>query len=250
MICAVGGADRLVGRTEVCNYPSNLLAQVPIVAGFGRPYIEPVLAQKPTCVVATDLENRSLGETLDRLGIPLHRIPCRRMDEIPGAIETIGAIVGRTEVAGALAKTVRSGIRIRREAAARTQSARRPLVFVEIWGDPLLTAGSASFVSEMVALAGGRNLGDEVARDYATVSTEWVLEHNPDVILCLFHGADRRARQIVMARTGWQAVRAVQNGRVYDQFDLDTILRPGPRVLDGVEQLRQAIDPQPNRTAD
>jgi len=105
-----------------------------------------------------------------------------------------------------------------------------------------MIAGRDSFVSDLVGLAGGRNLGDELPREYATVSSEWVIEHNPDIILCMYHGANAPVRQTVMLRNGWQSIHAVKSGRVYDAFDLDTILRPGPRVLDGIEQLRQVVE--------
>ena len=104
-----------------------------------------------------------------------------------------------------------------------------------------MTAGRNSFVSELVALAGGRNMGDDLACNYGAVSPEWVLTRNPDVILCLYPGADHHARKTVLSRLGWRSLRAALNNRVYDEFSLDTILRPGPRVLDGVEQLRRAI---------
>jgi len=241
IVCAVGGADRLVGRTDVCNYPSNLLIHVPIVGGFGRPYLEPLLAQKPTLVLDVDLEDKSLGAAFEQLGIGRQHIACRRLADIPSAIRTIGRLAERLDAGNTLARAIESSIRTRREAVATIPPEQRPLVYVEIWGDPLMTAGRGSFVSELVALAGGRNLGDELAHDYGTVSTEWVLTRNPDIIFCLYPSAGHHARKTVLARLGWQTLRAVQDGRVYDDFNLDTILRPGPRVLDGVEQLRRVI---------
>jgi len=241
IVCAVGGSDRLVGRTEVCNYPSNLLVNVPVVGGFGRPYLEPLLAQKPTLVLDVDLEDQSLGAAFERLGIGRQHIACRRLADIPTAIRTIGRLAGRIDAGNALANSIETGILSWRASVAQILPEQRPLVYVEIWGDPLMTAGRDSFVSELVALAGGRNMGDELALDYGPVSTEWVLTRNPDIVLCLYPSADHQVRKAVAARLGWKTLRAVQNSRVYDDFNLDTILRPGPRVLDGVEQLRRAI---------
>lgn len=241
IVCAVGGTDRLVGRTDVCNYPTGIVARVPVVAGFGRPFLEPIFAQKPTLVLDAAMEDPSLGAAMERLGISRRHIACERIDQIPGAIRDVGLLIGCADAGETLGVAIAEGIRARRETASGVPVARRPLVYVEIWCDPLMIAGRKSYVSELVALAGGRNLGDELPLDYPTVSTEWVIERNPDVILCLFHGADRRARQLVMARPGWQSIRAVRTGRVYDDFNLDTILRPGPRVLEGADQLRRAL---------
>ncbi len=241
IICAVGGADRLVGRTDVCNYPSNLLATVPIVGGFGRPYLEPLLTQKPTLVLDVDLEDKSLSATLDRLGIGHQHIECRRLADIPRTIRTLGRLTERMDAGNLLARMIETGIRTRCEAIDTVPQEMRPLVYVEIWGEPLMTAGRNSFISDLIMLAGGRNLGDELAHDYGTVSTEWVLTRNPDIILCLYPGVDHSARKSVLSRLGWNTLSAVRQGHVYDDFNLDTILRPGPRLLEGVEQLRRAI---------
>ncbi|MEI8242283.1 MAG: helical backbone metal receptor [bacterium] len=241
IICAVGGAGQLVGRTDVCNHPANLLTNVPVVGGFGRPFLEPLLLQNPTVVLEADLEDKSLGATLERLRIDRRHIECRRLADIPRAVRIIGRLAGRLDAGNTLAASLEFGIRARREAISRVPQEQRPLVYVELWGDPLMTVGRTSFVSELVALAGGRNLGDELANDYGVISTEWVLTRNPEIILCLYMDKDHRARKTVMSRLGWKTTRAVQRGRVYDAFDIDTILRPGPRVLDGVEQLRRVI---------
>ena len=111
-----------------------------------------------------------------------------------------------------------------------------------------MTAGRNSFVAELVTLAGGRNLGDELTQDYVTVSTEWLLQRDPDLIICLYPGALRTQYAATNKKLGWAALRAVQAGRVYSDFTIDTILRPGPRVLDGIEQLRQVIATAPPAT--
>ena len=74
IVCAVGGADCLVGRTDVCNYPTGIVARVPVVAGFGRPFLEPIFAQKPTLVLDAALEDVSLGTAMERLGIARRHI--------------------------------------------------------------------------------------------------------------------------------------------------------------------------------
>jgi len=242
IVAAVGGAHNLVGRTDVCNYPPAVVVHVPIVGAFGRPFLEPLAAQRPTVLLDVGLDDESQAASIARLGITRRRIACQHLDEIPAAIRTVGEIVARQAAAATLAQQIEAGIRERRAALAQTPPGRRPLVFAVIWSDPLIIAGRNSFVSELVALAGGRNLGDDLPRDYAEVSLEWVLERNPDVVLCLFHDAARHARQAVLKRTGWQTMRAVQTGCVYDAFDLDTILRPGPRVLEGVTQVQREIE--------
>lgn len=156
----MGGAETLVGRTDVCNYPSNLIARVPVVGGFGRPYLEPLLNQKPTLVLEVALEDKTLGAALDRLGIARRHIPCAHLDDIPRAVRLIGTLTGHAAEGETLGGRIEDGIRLRRSEIAAIPPERRPRVYVELWD---MTAGRNSFVAELVTLAGGRNLGDELA---------------------------------------------------------------------------------------
>jgi iron complex transport system substrate-binding protein len=151
-------------------------------------------------------------------------------------------LAGATEQARVLADGLAAEVARQRAARGAAEAAPVPSVFIEIWGDPLMTAGRRSFVAELVTLAGGRNLGDEVEGDYVTVSPEWVVRSDPDIILCLYMASDTRAAARVAARAGWQYLRAVRAGRVHDGFATDVLFRPGPRVLEGVESLRRVIE--------
>ena len=121
------------------------------------------------------------------------------------------------------------------------QTEERPLVYIEIWNDPIYTIGKKSFLSELIYLAGGKNVGDESGREYFKASDEWVISKKPDIILCLYMARDTSAVDSVMARAGWNTVPAVRNRRVYDGFENNLVLRPGPRVLEGIKVLKEKI---------
>jgi iron complex transport system substrate-binding protein len=124
--------------------------------------------------------------------------------------------------------------------------AARPTVFVEVWHDPVTTAGKESFVADLIELAGGRNIGNEASTPYYTVSSEWVIARNPDVIIALYMAGGTNVPPVA-GRAGWSAVAAVKNGRVYGNLNNDLILRPGPRVMEGAHLLRKCIDPAQTR---
>jgi iron complex transport system substrate-binding protein len=237
IICAVGGADSLVGRTTACDYPPSIVSNVPAVGGFGAPSLELLVSFRPSLVLYVDLEDKNLTHKMDSVGLTYTQIQCRALADIPGAVMAVGRCVHREAAASELAARLTAGI-----AAFRSNPATNaPLVFIEIWNDPLMTAGRTSFVAELVRLAGGRNIGDDIEKDYAEVSSEWVLARKPDVVLCLGTPAKGAARQVVLGRAGWGNVPAVRNGRVYDRLSTDVMTRPGPRVLDGIEELRACI---------
>jgi iron complex transport system substrate-binding protein len=238
IVCAIGGAGQLAGRTSACDYPADVVAGISVIGEFGVPSIERLLAVKPGIVLLADIADESMSQKLTRAGLRQARITCTRLDDIPPAIETVGRHLGQVGASHALATNL-----IARIAALRAKAAggHKPRVLVLIWNDPLTAAGRNCFLSDLVALAGGQNAGDAIDRDYFQVSGEWVISQNPDIIFCFFMAANKPVRQIVLQQPGWSGVNAVRTGRVYDGFDNNLVLRPGPRVLEGAEAIRRCI---------
>ncbi len=239
LIYALGAGDRLVGRTDACDYPSEVSA-VPVVGGFGAPALEALVAARPTLILDVDLADAAIAQRLAELGLRRERVACRRLADLPGALVRLGELLECPAAADALSRQVAARLAALERTASGTNG---PTVFVQVWHDPLMTAGGASFISEAVRLAGGRNLGDAVAdRDFFTVSAEWVLARDPAVILCLNGIPDAAAA--VQARAAWQSVSAVRDRRVIDTIDPALLTRPTLRVLDGIERLRKALRSQ------
>jgi len=240
IICAVGGGDLLVGRTSACDYPPDVVGKVPVVGDFGVPSLEILASVRPTIVLDVDLSDETTAVRIENLGLARKRIKCHELKDIAPAIREIGMICGRRDRAEALARRIESGIaRWRREADA---SEGRPSVYAEIWHDPLTTVGRGAFLSELIQLAGGRNIGDAVAGGYFQMSPEHVLAENPNVILCLYMTGGGYGAQAVGARPGWGEVDAVRREAVFDDLNNDIILRPGPRVLEGIQALRTCME--------
>ena len=238
IICAVGGMDLLVGRTSACDYPAGV-SKIRVIGGFGAPSLELLTAVSPTLVLDVDLDDATVGRKIDGLGIRRAHVKCGMLNDIPTAIRTIGALIDRTAQAQAFAGNIEQQVAaLRARASSETN---RPSVYIEIWHDPITTVGTNAFLSELVYLAGGRNIGDEAPKGYFQASPEWVVSRNPDIILCLYMSEKGRARKALMERSGWQSIKAVRSGAVYDGFNNDLLLRPGPRVLQSIEMLRAAI---------
>jgi len=313
IVCAIGAGGALVGRTSVCDYPPEIIKSVPVIGGFGAPSLDRLLKTRPTLILDVALEDETVANLMTQLGVRRVRVPCATLDDIPTAVLTVGRLAHREQAAQSLAGRISREVSERRAALAGNNQASQqpdrcpssvvrrlssagtpPTVFVEIWGDPLMTVGRNSFVAELVALAGGRNLGNEVTdKDYFPVSSEWVIARNPDIILCLYmtEGDGRRTtacpqkpwrrrddrrqttdgrRQTtenqppssagalrpgeseignrIAGRTGWAQIKAVRNGRVYGGFDNNLILRPGPRVLEGLAALQACIQKSEGRS--
>jgi iron complex transport system substrate-binding protein len=238
IVFALGAGDRLVGRTSACTWPEPALA-VPVIGGFGRPSLERLLEAKPDLILDVDLEDEQLGAAMARSGLRRERIACGTLDEIAPAVRRVGELLGTREAAEELAGRIERDLTVRR---ARAGAGPRPRVYLEIWPDPPMTAGSRAFVSEMVELAGGANVGVE-KREYYTLSSETILQRDPEVILALYPAQADSVLARFKARPGWSQVSALRSDRVVCGLDLDLILRPGPRVGEGLDGLEAALRP-------
>jgi iron complex transport system substrate-binding protein len=237
IICAVGAGETLVGRTSACDYPPEILDTVPVVGGFGTPSLDELIKASPTLVLAVDFEDERIPEMIKKMGVRLERVKCDSLQVIPKAILSVGRLLDREQNAERLAGKIRD-----RVSELDSKAPKGPRVYVEIWGDPIMTAGRGSFVSDLVKLAGGRNIGDEVAdKPYFSVSSEWVIARDPEVIICLYMSDASAMGSSMAARTGWSHISAVAGNRVYGGLNNSAVLRPGPRVLEGIEIIEKCL---------
>ena len=239
MIYAIGAEKQLAGRTSACDWPANV-KKVKIVGAFGKPSLEVLAGLSPDLVLDNDLADENMGAKITELGIKRERLTVRTPEDIPPALRKLGALTGNSEKADSLAYLIENGLekfRSRIDVAASS-----PKVYLEIWDDPLWTGGKSSYVSALISYAGGRNIGDAVEKEYFEVSPEWVIRQNPDIIACMYMSRDSDVAAKVSSRPGWKHTAAVKNSRVFDDFDNNIFLRPGPRVLEGIEQLSRIID--------
>ncbi len=239
MIYAIGAGDQLVGRTSACDWPSEV-NEVAVVGAFGRPSLETLAAISPDIVIDTDLAEETIGNKITDLGINRKNLAIRIPEDIPPALRKLGRMTGKSFQADSLAEVVEKGLAEYRALSDTLTS--RPKVYMEIWDDPLWTGGKSSYVSALVTYAGGENIGDAVEKEYFELSPEWVISRNPDVIACMYMSKQGDVAVQVASRPGWEHVTAVKNGSVFDNLDNSIFLRPGPRVLEGIVQLRKLIE--------
>jgi iron complex transport system substrate-binding protein len=238
-LCAIGAGDLLVGRTDVCDYPPETIKNLPVIGGFGTPWLEPLLAVRPTHVVKTILADPEMDNRLKRLSISVVHVPVTGLDDIPDSLLQLGELTGHTTEATGLATKIRTGLHdAGQESRALTH---HPRVLLLLAPDTPITAGRHTFVSELLELAGGINVGRERQSDYYQVSLEWLISQNPDVILCLFETYTFDPCALFENQIGWKALTAVRQRRVYAVPDLNTVSRPGPRVLEGLAQVKRLL---------
>jgi iron complex transport system substrate-binding protein len=228
ILFALDAGDRVVGVTNWCNYPAET-ADREKVGDLFSPNTEVILALQPDLILTgrSEMLDQTLG-FLEENGIPYIVVDPQDMDEIEASIAQVAKIIGSPEKAAAILADIQEG---REHMAEKVADKDRPNVFVLLDTEYLYTVGSGEFLSDMIQLAGGNNEAANLGTGYFQLSEEAFFELDPDIIICTFPMSEQ-----VLAKSNWQELKAVKNGRVYD-VNGDLVSRPGPRVILGLEEL-------------
>jgi iron complex transport system substrate-binding protein len=241
LVFELGFGSNLVGRSSACDFPPGVLS-LPVVGGFGRPNGEMLESLRPDLVLATDLEKPGLLGRLKEMGTQTLLLPCESWDQLMQA----GLAVSEAFDQRGVGEKFVHDMTARRSALERRvdvfcEEKARPRVYVEVWGDPLTTAGGESFLNDLIQLAGGTNIAVELRPEYVHVSAEWIIGRDPDVILLAYMLPNASSVESVVKRPGWDKMRAVQGNAICANIQPDLLLRPGPRMLDGAEKFAEWI---------
>jgi iron complex transport system substrate-binding protein len=236
---AIGGGDRLVGRSRYCDWPEAVKA-LPQVGGYVDPSFEAILALKPDLVIgARGPAGSTTTERLEARGVATFFPATETLAAIEEMMLGLGARVGRRDAAARRVTELRARVKAVEDAAAGRPRRRVLLVFGL---SPLVVAGPSSFADEMLRRAGGTNVVSEGGA-YPTIGVERVLTLDPDVVVNAAMAEELVHERLSKDAPGWGKVRAVAEGRVV-RIAEESVLRPGPRVGDGLATLARAIHPE------
>lgn len=242
-ILFVLGLERnIVGITTCCDYPAGTEKIEKVATFSGQANLERILILKPDIVFSTRLEQAPLVEKLKRLGLRVILIYPRTLNELFASILKIGELTQTEKKAYALVNKMKQKIEKIRERVKAIPDKQRPKVFVELCADPLMTAGAGSFVDELITLAGGKNIAKDTKRPYSQFSPEVVVKGNPDYII-LGYMQTQESLELILQRMGWGNINAVKNRKIIADINPDLFLRPGPRIVEGLEQLHSKLYP-------
>jgi len=240
MLYVLGSGGQLVGATEYCDWPPEA-REIQRVGGLGVPNMEMLLAMQPDLVITTGLERADAAEVLARSGIRVLDIRIEDFETLFAGFLEIGRATGTQMRAEEAVAAMRARLALAAERYRGIGREERLRVFVEMHDDPLTTIGGTSFIDEMIERAGGVNLAHDLAHPYPHINPEMVIAWDPDVILVCHMIPGAGAAAGLRERIGWGEIKAIREGRIIDDIPADLILRPGPRVVDGVEALAQRL---------
>jgi len=236
----LGEEHRIVGISGYTVRPPRARKEKPRVSAFISADVGKILALKPDLVLAfSDMQAEIVAELI-RKGIAVHCFNQRSVAEILDMIRFLGALVGASARADALAGEYERDLE--RAAARASRLAVRPKVYFEEWDEPMISA--IAWVSELIGIAGGTDVFAERSRGKSAkerfVTAEEVIAAAPDIIIASWCGKKFRAAKMI-ARPGFDAIPAVRNGRLHE-IKSPLILQPGPAALtDGLKALEAII---------
>lgn len=243
LLFALGAGPAVVGATNHCNYPVAAL-EVPrvgsgILEGINR---EAILAIQPDLVVCKMGTHDPLIPLFDRADIPAISLGAESMEELFAEARLLGRAIGRSHQAEELVDrmTLRLSQLVQRVASIAPDQ--QQTVFYEVWDDPLMTAGPNSFIGELLNLGHMKNIFADTEARYPRISSEVVVDRNPQVILAPSTHMRQVEFERMAARPGWANIEAITKKRVF-MINGDQVSRCGPRLLDALEQMIDMVYP-------
>ena len=238
IVYAVGAGDRLVGRTKYCDYPPEV-KNVPEIGDTMTPSIERIIALKPQVVlVSTASQLEAFTKQLDEQKIAVYVTDPRSLEEVFRSISTLGDLLGTHD---RTAKLV-ADLRRRADVVATAVNPAKPItVFYQVSDEPLYTIGRGSYLTDLVRRAGGVSVTADVPSAFPRFSGEAALAARPEAVI-LPTGGSMGAANSTVARALKNSPAALNN-RVY-KINEDHLSRPGPRLVDGLEEMARALHPE------
>lgn len=238
ILFALGLGDRVVAVTSYCDFPPEAKAKEN-VGDTLSPNPERLIALKPDLVIittASQLEKtaRQLGE----LNIPLYVADPRTVREVVASIRKLGAATGATSKAEEIAGEMESRIAA---VERRVKALPKPRALYVLQTAPLITAGRNTFINDLILLAGGESISGNETADYPQLSRETAIARAPEIIVAPETHGTELVKETDLRRD-FAVTPAVKNNRIV-RVNPDWIDRPGPRIVEGLEQLARGLHP-------
>lgn len=234
ILFALGLGGKVVGVTDYCDYPPEALNKTK-VGGYANPDVEKIVALDPDLILVAHGTPMEVVNSMAGLGLTVFGIKTTDLDDLLNDIRRIAEITDTEAEAQALTFEMES--RIQAVTNQTDELEQRPRVFYIVWHDPLWTAGSGTFIHELIEKGGGANIFQNVT-GYPTISIEEVIARDPEIIITSEWSYEWAINASELASTN-----ASQTGRIYT-LDDDLVQRPGPRLVEGLEWFAHFIHPE------
>lgn len=231
--------NQIAGITDYCNYPPRT-ARIRKVGSLMNANIETIVSINPDYVFSSGSESSPSNVRLKDAGLRLVILNAESVEGTMSNILRLGELLNRREASQKIILDMKERLDKVKNKVDKIKI--RKKVYVEIWDDPITSAGRGSLVSEVVTMAGGVNISGGLDILYPALSPEFVIQSDPDCILIGYMSRNQElTKNAVLKRMGWKDISAVRSRNVICDIDPDIFLRPGPRIAEGIEMIYRRL---------
>ena len=240
ILCAIGCEDALVGIGQYCDYPASITS-LPVVQSGAETNVEEILALEPQVVLMNDMsQTEEQVKQLEDNGVKVVVSKATDIEGVYYAIRMIGTLMGKADAAEAVITDMQDTFA---DIQAKAKDEGKTVYFeVSPLEYGLWTAGAGTFMDELATICGLTNAFSDV-NDWASISEEQVIARDPDYIvtITMYYGEGPTPVEEILGREGWQDLKAVKGGQVFNASDSNALSRPGPRLKDAAVELYDFI---------
>jgi len=237
IIFALGKQDKLVGRTDFCDYPEEA-KNIESIGNIDQPNVEKIVELQPDVVIASSIFTKEMLQKLEEANIKVAIFQAEKdFEGVYNMIEKIGLLLNAREEAKNVVTEMKEKIEF---VKSKVDGLEKPSVYYVLgygeFGD--YTTGRDTFISRMIGMAGGKNAADDV--EGWKYNIESLLEKDPDILICSKYYDTKEG---IKNTDGYKELSAVKNGKLFE-IDNNMLDRQGPRIADGVLELAKIIHPE------
>jgi iron complex transport system substrate-binding protein len=239
-VYALGLQDKLVGDTEYCDYPPDA-AKKHKVGGAINPNMEEIASLRPDVVLVVKSLNRlETVRGLEQLGIPVYSADPHNVNGVLASMRKLSDVLGAEDAGAALDGKLRE--RLAAIHAKLNGSAPKPVLFV-VWTEPLQSIGRKTFIADVLTQAGGSSVVDS-QQDWPKYNIEEAVRLQPEYLVFASSHSQTVKNDVdaLALRPGWSALHAIKQRKI--AIVSDAINRPGPRIVDAIEELARQLHPE------
>lgn len=239
MLYAVADTATIIGRTQVCDYPREVLSK-PVVNSYPLD-MERLVALQPDVVFTVEgITSLDDATRLQQLGVQVYYQRYTTVPDVLRGLRDLGRILHREPQARRLTDSLATELKqLEQQPPLHPQ----PKVLAITWQDPIYVYGQNTLFTDKIRRAGGQNaVVEKFPQPYPALTREYILQLNPDMLLGGNFG--KLDSTFFKNYPELRRIRAYQTRQVYG-INGNLMERPGPRVVESVRELQRLLRQSP-----
>ncbi len=237
-IFAVGAGEKLVGRTDYCNYPEEV-SDIESIGTYSEPNVELIVSLSPDIVFASDFIDESVKQQVEQAGAKVIVFSANDVDSVKNAITVTGEVMNTNDTAKEVTEEMTSELEQLQKTIAANEN--EVSAFVDLGS--YYSAGKDSLLGNMLNDISVKNVAEDSGEQWPQLSVEKIIEDNPDVYLS-FYTSPTELKKV----SGLSDLDCIKNDKIIyyeaNSAEADLIQRAGPRIVEGEKTLAKSIYPE------